>query len=47
MKIFKECSCQDDIVWIEFCNDCPKECIAVVLEEVCKSLNNKLGIKVN
>lgn len=43
---FKECSCRDDIVWIEFCDDCPETYIPIVMGMVCNSLSGKLGVSV-
>lgn len=43
---FKECECQDDIIWSEFCEYCPHENIRPIMEKVCEELENTLGVPV-
>ena len=43
---FKECECQDDIIWSEFCEYCPNENIRPIMEKVCEELEKTLGMPV-
>lgn len=43
---FKECECQDDIIWSEFCDYCPHENIRPIMEKVCEELENTLEVPV-
>lgn len=43
---FRECECQDDIIWPEFCEYCPNENIRPIMEKVCEELESTLEVPV-
>lgn len=44
--LFKECECEDDIIWLEFCDYCPSEKLRLFMENVCEELGSTLGVPV-
>lgn len=42
--LFRECSCREDIVWLEFCSECPEKQMKIVLEKVCETMYECLNV---
>lgn len=45
--LFRECSCRDEIVWLEFCDECPKMQVRTVMEQVRETMSEQLKIPVH